>query len=190
MLILGSESPRRMELLALLGIKVDKVISPNIDEKQFPKELPNVYVKRIALEKTKAIATNPNEFLITADTVVVKGRRILGKPVDVMEARRYLDLLSGGRHRVLTAVCVSYNDVIRTRLVTTTVKMKKLSKEELDFYLRSEEWKGKAGGYGIQGRASMFIPFISGSYSNVVGLPLTETINLLTGVGYKLNSKD
>ena len=190
MLILGSNSPRRWELLNLAGVKIDKVIPPNIDEKQLAGELPRAYAKRIALDKSKAIGKSLEDYLITADTAVAKGRRILGKPKDEIEARDYLRLLSGGRHRVLTAVCLTYNDMVRTRIVETSVKMKNLSNLEIESYIKCEEWKGKAGGYAIQGHAAMFIPFISGSYTNVQGLPLTETINLLTGMGFKLDLEE
>ena len=189
MLILGSNSPRRLELLSQIGVKIDKVVAPNVDENQFLKELPKSYVKRIAFNKSKAIDRKLEDFVITADTVVVKGRRILGKPKDSTEAIRYLNYLSGARHRVLTAVCVSRNDLTRSRIVETSVKMKSLSKLEVESYIESGEWKGKAGGYAIQGRAALFIPSISGSYSNVVGLPLTETVNLLIGMGFGMYQK-
>jgi len=184
-LILGSNSPQRRDLLKQVGIKVDKIAGPNIDENQRAKELPREYVKRISLDKSNAIKRNDEDFLITADTIVVKGKKIFGKPKDSLEAVCALKTLSGSRHIVLTAVCVSLNNVTRIRVVETKVKMKNLSEIELEDYIKSGEWRGKAGSYAIQGRAAVFIPFISGSYSNVVGLPLTETTNLLQGMGYK-----
>ena len=187
MLVLGSNSPRRRELLEAAGIKIDKIVTPNIDESLLKAEKPRVYVERMALSKSKVISKSEKDFVITADTIVTKGSRVLGKPENEEVARKFLKLLSGCRHRVITAVCLSFENKLHLRIVETVVKLKNLSDSELDRYLKCEEWRDKAGGYAIQGRASTFIPFISGSYSNVVGLPLMETTNLLIGAGYKFD---
>ena len=184
-LVLGSASPRRRDLLAQIGVVPDAVAPADIDETPLNGELPRVYVERMAREKNSAI--NEAGLVLTADTVVSAGRRILGKPEDVAEAAQFLLLLSGRRHRVTTSVCVSDGDVVRQRTVETRVKMKRLSDAELSAYLRSGEWQGKAGGYAIQGIGAALIPEINGSYTNVVGLPLTETANLLAGMGYPVN---
>lgn len=187
MLILGSNSPRRKELLEKLGVKIDRVVGPNIEEAPLKNEQPRSYVTRIAIEKNDALPKGPKDCVLTADTIVARGRRILGKPVGDHEARQFLSLLSGVRHKVFTAVCISYMGMKRVRSVQTVVKFKRLSLIEIDHYIKSGEWRGKSGGYAIQGRASMFIPFISGSYTNVVGLPLVETLALFNSVGFQLN---
>ena len=187
MLILGSSSFQRQILLNNAGIKIDKVLTPNIDENVLSKELPCDYVKRMALEKNENFEIRMDDFLITADTIVSKGRRILTKPKDIKEAEAYLRLLSGSRHRVFSCIYVRNKQNKRFKIVKTIVKFKRLSHQEIKDYLFSNEWKGKAGGYAIQGLASKFIVFISGSYSNVVGLPIQETVNLLNGIGYKNN---
>jgi septum formation protein len=183
-LILGSASPRRRELLAQIGIIPDLVLSTEIDETPYPAEVPRIYVERMAREKSTAVPQSGNALVLTADTTVSAGRRILGKPGDTDEAERFLRTLSGRRHQVTTAVCVRQNDKQEMRVVVTRVKFKRLSEAEVSAYLASGEWLGKAGGYAIQGIAAAFIPEIRGSYSNVVGLPLAETANLLTGLGY------
>ena len=187
-LILASASPRRRDLLALIGIVPDAIRPADIDETPLRAELPRVYVERMALEKNSAVAATSGEMVLTADTVVSAGRRILGKPDDAAEAARFLRLLSGRRHRVTTSVCLRQGDILRQRTVETRVKMKRLSETEIAAYIGTGEWQGKAGGYGIQGYATAFIPEISGSYTNVVGLPLTETANLLQGLGYPLHT--
>lgn len=175
--ILASASPRRLELLNSVGIVPDAVMPAEIDETPHKNELPKDYVLRMAQEKCAVIAAQQsNAAVLAADTIVVCGRSILGKPQDEAEAKRFLQRLSGRRHRVYTAICVNG----RARLVMTTVRFKRLSEAEIADYLASGEWQGKAGGYAIQGRAAAFVPFINGSYSNVVGLPLTETLSLLT----------
>ncbi len=184
-LILASASPRRRDLLAQIGVEPDEVRPAEIDETPLRGELPRAYVARMAREKAAAV-TAEQALVLAADTVVSCGRRILGKPRDAGEAVDFLLLLSGRRHRVTTAVCLVQSDAQRLRLVETRVKMKRLSDAELSAYLRSGEWQGKAGGYAIQGIAGAFIPEIIGSYTNVVGLPLTETANLLAGAGYPL----
>lgn len=181
-LVLGSASPRRRDLLGQIGVVPDQIAPADIDETPLKGELPRVYVERMAREKNAAVQADG--LILTADTVVSAGRRILGKPVDVTEAAQFLVLLSGRRHRVTTSVCVRNGDTMRQRTVQTRVKMKTLSDAEMSAYLRSNEWQGKAGGYAIQGIGAAFIPQINGSYTNVVGLPLTETANLLIGMGY------
>ncbi len=160
--------------------------APAIDETPEPGELPRSYCARMAREKAEAVAITPNEVLLCADTVVCAGRRILGKPSDEAEARAFLSLLSGRRHRVVTAIALRTAERIRVREVVTTVKMKPLSSQEMDAYLRSGDWRDKAGGYGIQGAAAAMIPWIRGSYSAVVGLPLVETATLLRAAGIGL----
>ncbi|MEQ5870130.1 septum formation inhibitor Maf [Sagittula sp. NFXS13] len=185
-LILGSGSPRRRDLLAQLGVTADDIRPPDIDEDPKPRELPRPYCVRLAREKAQAILSDPEDIVLSADTTVALGRRILGKPADEKEAAGFLTALSGRRHRVITAVAVRRGDQIWERDVVTQVKMKMLSNEELNAYLASGDWRGKAGGYGIQGMAGAFIPWISGSFTSVVGLPLAETANLLNTAGYPL----
>ena len=183
-LILGSGSPRRLELLATLGITPDAVSPPDIDETPLPRELPREYCNRITRLKTHAILPQGSCVVLCADTTVALGRRILGKPDDREEAERFLKLLSGRRHQVITALAVKRDDKIWQRDVVTQVRMKRLSQSELSAYLDTDDWRGKAGGYGIQGPAGAFIPWISGSYSAVMGLPVAETANLLRTAGY------
>jgi len=183
-LTLASASPRRAELLAKIGVVPDAVIPADIDESPLKSELPRVYVARIAL--AKAMAVQADGLILAADTTVAVGRRILGKPVDAAEATGFLMLLSGRRHKVITSVALRLDDKIWQRSVETSVKFKRLSDAEISAYLRSMEWRGKAGGYAIQGIGAAFIPSINGSYTNVVGLPLTQTANLLTGAGYNV----
>ena len=185
-LVLGSGSPRRRELLAQLGLVPSDVRPPDIDEDPRDGELPRPYCVRIAREKAQAIPCADDEIVLCADTTVALGRRILGKPADEKEAAVFLTKLSGRRHRVVTAVAVKRGDRIWERDVVTQVKMKSLSNEELNAYLQSGDWHGKAGGYGIQGAAGAFIPWINGSFSAVVGLPLAETAGLLQAAGYPL----
>lgn len=182
-LILGSGSPRRLELLAQLGVTPDEVRSPDIDETPVKDELPRPYCQRMALEKVEAIAAGPGEIVLSADTTVALGRRILGKPENEAEAAKFLLMLSGRRHRVVTAIAVKRDQQIWQRDVVTAVKMASLSDEQISAYVRSGEWQGKAGGYTIQGRAGCFVAWLQGSYSAVVGLPLVETYRLLTTAG-------
>ena len=184
-LVLGSASPRRQELLAQIGVRPDAIRPADIDETPRKAELPRDYAQRLALEKAQAIELAPDEIALCADTVVALGRRILGKPADAEEAAKFLKLLSGRSHNVISAVALRSADRVRTRTVVTSVKFKSLSDIEISAYLRSGEWQGKAGGYAIQGLAAAYIPRINGSYSNVVGLPLAETANLLNGAGYR-----
>jgi septum formation protein len=185
-LVLASASPRRLELLARLGVTPDAVTPADIDESPRKGELPAPYAERMAAEKAAAAAQR-GTLLIAADTVVAAGRRILGKPDGGDDARAMLTLLSGRRHRVLSAVTVIAPDgTARHRLSTSVVALKRLSTEELDAYIASGEWQGKAGAYAIQGRAEALIRFLSGSHSGVMGLPLYETRALLRASGYPL----
>ena len=186
MLILASASKARLELLESVGITPDKILNTNIDETPKKSEKPLEYVSRIAFEKNKAVKKKKSEIVLTADTVVALGRRIVQKPNNKDEALYFLNLLSGRRHKVYTSICIFSNEKYYQKTVVTTLKMKRLSEDEKKYYLLSDEWKGKAGGYSIQGAASYFFPFISGSYSNVVGLPLTETVGMLIGIGFKI----
>jgi septum formation protein len=184
--ILGSGSPRRRELLAQIGVVPDDIRSPDIDETPLQGERPRPYCVRLAREKVLAIPSDADEIVLSSDTTVALGRRILGKPEDEKQAAQFLTMLSGRRHQVITAVAVRRGDQIWARDVVTQVKMKNLSNEELNAYLRSEDWRGKAGGYGIQGLAGAFVPWINGSFTAVVGLPVAETAHLLTAAGYPL----
>jgi septum formation protein len=185
-LVLGSGSPRRRELLAQIGVEADDIRPPDIDEDPRPGELPRPYCVRLAREKALAIPASDDEIVLSADTTVALGRRILGKPADAAEAAQFLYALSGRRHRVVTAVAVRRGAQLWERDVVTQVKMKRLSDAEVNAYLASDDWRGKAGGYAIQGPAGAFVPWISGSFSAVVGLPLAETANLLVAAGYPL----
>ena len=185
-LILGSASPRRLELLAQIGVVPDEVRPADIDETPLPGELPRAYCNRVTRAKAEAIERKAGEVVLTADTTVAVGRRIMGKPEDRQEARQFLQLMSGRRHKVITAVAVVSDSGTRTRDCISTVRMKRLSDPELEAYLDGGDWQGKAGGYGIQGPASAFIPWISGSYTAIVGLPIYETTVLLTSSGYGL----
>jgi septum formation protein len=183
-LILGSGSPRRLDLLAAMGIAPDAVRPPDIDENPVKGELPRPYCKRLAREKAMAVAADADDIVICADTTVALGRRILGKPRDAGEAAAFLTQLGGRRHQVITAVAVRRGDRLWEKDSLSMVKMKRLSDVELNAYLASGEWQGKAGGYGIQGLAGALIPWISGSYTGIMGLPVAETAALLTTAGY------
>lgn len=189
MFILGSGSPRRKELLAQIGVVADDIRAPDIDETPLKAELPRPYCSRMAREKVTAVAAGAEDIVLCADTTVAVGRRILGKPEDVEEAAKFLRLMSGRRHKVITAVAVKRGDKIWQRDVQSTVKMKSLSDSELASYLATGDWQGKAGGYGIQGPAAALIPWISGSFTGIVGLPLAETANLLRAAGYPLDGE-
>lgn len=186
-LILASASPRRLQLLEQISLRPGSVMPADIDETPFKNELPAAYAKRIALAKAEKIAATEKEaYILAADTVVACGRRILPKAEDEATAAKCLDLLSGKRHRVLGGIAVlAPGGKSSVKLVTTTVKFKNLSAREKQEYLATGDWDGKAGGYAIQGPAAAFIPFISGSYTNVVGLSLPETCQMLHGLGYK-----
>jgi nucleoside triphosphate pyrophosphatase len=185
-LVLGSGSPRRKELLAQIGVVADDIRPPDIDETPLKAELPRPYCARMAREKAMAVTAAPDEIVLCADTTVALGRRILGKPEDAAEAERFLRQLSGRRHRVITAVAVRKGEQLWQRDVVTAVKMKRLSDAEIAGYIATNDWKGKAGGYGIQGPAGALIPWIEGSFTAVVGLPLAETAGLLQAAGYPL----
>lgn len=185
-LILGSGSPRRLDLLAQIGVTPHDVCPPDIDETPLKAELPRPYCARMAREKVAAVTADADDIVLCADTTVALGRRILGKPADVEEAGDFLTLMSGRRHKVITAVAVRRGDRTWERDVQSTVKMKALSGPEIKAYLATGDWQGKAGGYGIQGPAGAFIPWISGSFPAIVGLPLAETANLLRAAGYPL----
>lgn len=184
-LILGSASPRRRALLAQIGVEPDAIRPPEIDETPQKAELPRPYCIRMAREKGQAVTTEPEEIVLSADTTVALGRRILGKPTDEQQARAFLGLLSGRRHSVITAVSVRRGDQLWQRDVLTKVRMKRLSEAEIAAYLATGDWHGKAGGYGIQGPAGALIPWISGSFTAVVGLPLAETATLLRAAGWR-----
>lgn len=185
-LVLASASPRRLALIRQLGIEPAAIDPPEIDEAPLAGELPRQLVERLALAKAAEVAArHSGAFVLAADTVVALGRRCLIKPVDRREAGNCLERLSGRRHRVFGGLAVtSPTGQSARRTVETVVSFKRLSDLEIERYLDSEEWQGKAGSYAIQGRAAGFIPSIRGSYSNVVGLPLAETQALLTGLGF------
>jgi nucleoside triphosphate pyrophosphatase len=183
-LILASASPRRLDLLARIGVSPDEIVPAEIDETPFKAELPAPYARRMAAAKAAAVA-QAGALILAADTVVAAGRRILPKPASEAEARATLERLSGRRHRVHSAVTlIDANGRARHRLSTSMVAFKRLSEEELRAYLDSGEWRGKAGSYAIQGRAQALVRAISGSYSGIVGLPLFETRALLRAAGY------
>jgi septum formation protein len=194
-LVLASGSPRRLALLNQAGIEPDSLLPAEIDELPMKGELPRALATRLARVKAEAAlqAVRLDEelrgaFIVAADTVVAVGRRIMPKAEMLDEAAACLRLLSGRNHRVYTAIClVTPKESFRQRLVETRVRFKRLAKEELEAYLASGEWRGKAGGYGIQGLAGAFVVKIVGSYTSVVGLPLQETIALLSGEGYPVH---
>ena len=186
-LVLASTSPRRLELLARIGLTPTRVAAPEIDETPLKGELPRAYVARLAEGKALAVDRAANEVVLAGDTTVAVGRRILEKPVDEADLRRMLGLLSGRRHQVWSGVCVDGADgKPRVRVADTIVAFKVLSAAEIDWYVECGEGMGKAGGYAIQGRAESFVRFLSGSHSNVVGLPLFETRGLLSSAGVPL----
>jgi septum formation protein len=191
-LVLASASPRRLQLLGQVGIEPDKLLPADVDETPHRKELPRMLARRLAHTKASvayhSAERDPelrNAFVLAADTLVTVGRRILPKPEFTDEAAACLNLLSGRAHRVYSAVClITPKGQTRTRLVETRVRFKRLSQREIETYLASGEWEGRAGGYAIQGRAGGFVTRLVGSYTNVVGLPLYETMSLLSGEGY------
>jgi septum formation protein len=187
LLVLASASPRRLDLLRQIGLEPDRVDPADIDEVPRHGELPPAYAMRLAEEKARAVMfRHPGAYILAADTVVACGRRILPKPVDPATARSCLKLLSGRRHRVHGGIAlVGPDERLILRRVDSQVAFKRLSEAEIAAYLSSGEWRGKAGGYAIQGQAAALIHWVSGSYSNVVGLPLFETAQLLAGRGYR-----
>lgn len=184
--ILASSSPRRKELLESIGLIPDQILSPDVDESPLKGEEIKPYVKRIAILKARAIHTqNPTAYVLAADTAVEARRKILLKAETQEEARTMLTSFSGRRHRVYTAICaISPEGKEISNLVTTRISFKRLSAQEIKSYISTGEWEGKAGAYSIQGQAAKFVKFISGSYTNVVGLPLYETDCLLKGIGF------
>ena len=183
-LVLASASPRRLDLLARIVVVPDAVDPAELDEAVLPGELPRLHVVRLADAKAAVVAARyPDAVVLAADTVVAVGRRILPKAESEEQARACLSLLSGRRHRVMTAVTVVSGERTLRRLSNSVVAFKALTAAEIDTYIGSDEWRGKAGGYAIQGRAEAFVRFLSGSHSGVVGLPLFETRNLLLSVG-------
>jgi septum formation protein len=184
-LILASASPRRLALLAQVGIVPKQVVAADIDETPHKSELPAKYAARLAREKANIIAEKyPNDLVLAADTVVACGRRIFPKADDAKTAVMCLRHLSGRRHRVYTSVCLIKDGREYEETVLTQLKMDRLSDKQIADYITGKEWEGKAGGYAIQGLAEAFIPWIAGSYSNVVGLPLHETLKLLARAGW------
>ncbi len=185
-LVLASASPRRLELLAQVGIVPAQVIAADIDETPIKGERPDHLVLRLAQSKARAIAARcPDHFILAADTVVARGNRLLEKAAGEKEARAFLDVLSGRKHVVWGGICViAPGGRESARVVKTTLAFKKLTPAEKDAYVASGEWKGKAGGYGIQGFAAAFVKSMAGSYSNVVGLSLYDTIQILSGTGF------
>jgi septum formation protein len=186
-LILASASPRRLDLLRQIGIEPDACDPADLDESPLRDETPRRLAERLAVEKAKAVAARrADAFVLAADTVVAVGRRVLPKAETEAEARACLDLLSGRGHRVYTGVAViAPGGAVASRLVETRLQMKRLSEPEIAAYLAGGEWRGKAGGYGVQGRAGGFVIELHGSYSAVVGLPLYETRGLLEGLGWR-----
>ncbi|MDP3404493.1 MAG: Maf family protein [Brevundimonas sp.] len=185
-LVLASASPRRIELLALIGITPDRIDPADIDETPLKDETPPRLAVRLARTKAQAVAGRaPGAVVIAADTVVAVGRRLLEKPADAAEAERFLRLLSGRNHRVFTAVSVAAGERVTHRCVETRVAFKRLSDAEIVTYVAGGDWRGKAGGYGIQGPAAAFVLKIIGSHPAVMGLPLPETVNLLAGAGWR-----
>ena len=184
--ILGSGSPRRLELLAQLGITPDAVRPPDIVETPKKGELPRDYCARVTREQVAAVPADADDVVLCADTTVALGRRIMGKPEGAGEAAEFLLALSGRRHRVITSVAVRRGARIWQKDVVSHVKMKRLSDEELNAYLATKDWQGKAGGYAIQGPAGAFIPWINGSFTGIVGLPLCETAHLLKAAGWPI----
>jgi septum formation protein len=191
-LVLASASPRRLGLLEQAGLVADLLNPVDIDETAGRRETPRALSLRLAADKAKAAATAPlvkalagQVFILAADTVVAVGRRVIPKPATIEEATTALELLSGRSHRVYTSIClITPKGASRTRVVDTKVRFKRLTREDIECYLMSDEWRGKAGGYAIQGRAEAFVRSLNGSYSSVVGLPLYEVISLLQGNGF------
>lgn len=188
-LILASASPRRVDLLAQIGVTPDQILPAEIDETPLKGESPRQLAQRLAVDKAQAVAAQcPDAYILAADTVVACGRRVLGKAGDEKEAQAFLNLLAGRRHKVWGGICVIAPDgAVHSKTVSTSVGFKRLTAGEVTAYLACEEWRGKAGAYAVQGRAAGFINGINGSYSNVVGLSLFETVQLLRGLGYSVN---
>ena len=188
--ILGSSSARRIDLLKQIGVHPNLILKPNINEISQLNELPLNYVKRIAIEKNNIFQSKyPQSIILTADTIVSVGRRIVHKATEIKQAEECLKLISGRRHKVITCFCLfSPDNPFKIKTVQSIVKFKRLDTKEISYYLASNEWQDKAGGYAIQGIAASFINFLSGSYSNVVGLPLAELYRMLLSIGYEFHN--
>ncbi len=186
-LILASASPRRLSLLASAGVHPDKVEPADLDESIIKNETGSHLVKRLALSKAKYVyERNPNNFIIGADTIVSAGRRLMGKPSDPDNARAYIKQLSGRRHRVYGGICViSPKGDLSLKSISTIVRFKRLTPDEIDAFILTGQWKDKAGGYAIQGLAGSFVLSINGSYTNIGGLDIASAIAMLTGLGFK-----
>ncbi len=185
-LILGSGSPRRLELLGQIGLTPDAVSPPDVDETPFSAEDPRKYCERITAAKLAAVSADADDVVLCADTTVAVGRRILGKATDADEAARFLALMSGRRHKVITAIGVRRGGRNWFRSVVSSVRLKRLTKAEISGYLSTGDWQGKAGAYAIQGPAAAFVAWMEGSHSAIVGLPLHETSNLLQSAGVRI----
>lgn len=185
-LVLGSGSPRRLELLAQLGIVPDAVRPPDVDETPLKAEVPRAYCERITGLKLAAVEAAADDIVLCADTTVALGRRIMGKPDDAEQAAAFLQLLSGRRHKVITSIGVRQGDSVWRRTSVSSVRFKRLTDTEISGYIATGDWQGKAGGYAIQGPAAAFAAWIEGSHSAIVGLPLHETANLLQAAGLKV----
>ncbi|MEE8202979.1 MAG: nucleoside triphosphate pyrophosphatase [Alphaproteobacteria bacterium] len=188
--VLASASPRRLDLLRLIGLAPDLVDPADPDEFPLPREMPRALAARLARDKARAVARrHVGAVVLGADTVVACGRRVLPKAVDADAARRCLERLSGRRHTVYGGVCVVDGEGREhRRLVATAVRFKRLDRRDIDGYIASGEWRDKAGAYAIQGRAAALVRWINGSYTNVVGLPLCETAALLAGAGVRASA--
>lgn len=191
-LILASASPNRLELLSRAGLVPSSIVPADIDETPQKGETAKQLVLRLARQKAERVsAQHPNAFIIAADSTIAVGRRILEKPEDETQARVFLELLSGRRHRVLGGIALAVpaqsgqSAKIISRAVQSVVAFKRLSNAEINAYIASGEWQGKAGGYAIQGKAGAYISFISGSYSNIVGLSLYDIMAMLNGNGFE-----
>ena len=185
-LVLASSSPRRRDLLARISVEPGRIVSPDIDESPHKAELPRVYALRMAVEKAMAVARRQGEIILSGDTTVAVGRRILQQATDPDMQRSFLELLSGRRHHVLSAVCViDAKGNVRSKISDTIVRFKRLSPREIDAYIACGEGVGKAGGYAIQGRAEALVDWMAGSHSGVIGLPLYETRLLLKAAGFE-----
>ena len=185
-LVLASSSPRRRDLLARIGVEPGRIVSPDIDESPHKAEMPRVYALRMAVEKAMAVARRQGEIILSGDTTVAVGRRILQQATDPDMQRSFLELLSGRRHHVLSAVCViDAKGNVRSKISDTIVRFKRLSPQEIDAYIACGEGIGKAGGYAIQGRAEALVDWMAGSHSGVIGLPLYETRLLLKAAGFE-----
>ena len=182
-LILASKSPRRLQLLNSTNIIPDIVDPPNINESIIQEEKPKIYLKRISLEKAKSIQKKyENDIILAADTIVSTNKTIFLKKKEEKDAKKTLKYLSGRNHSVITGVCVLFKDRKKVKIIETKIKFKKLHNNEIDQYIKTSQWVDKAGSYAIQGFAERFVIKINGSYSNIVGLPLYETVNLLKSI--------